>query len=61
MKKETVILSAYREAVLSAREKGLKGPVAAAAAVRAAAKIASKLLGEAVTEDDIRRLRASGE
>lgn len=56
MKRDTIILSAYREAVLAASEKGLKGPTAAAAAVRAAAKVASRLLGSDVSEDEVKRV-----
>lgn len=58
MRRETVILSAYREALLAVHEKGITGPAAALTAVRAAAKIASRLLGRDVTEDEVRRALA---
>ncbi len=56
MRGESVILSAYREAVLAVHEKGLTGPGAALTAIRAAAKIASHLLGREVTADEVRRV-----
>lgn len=56
MQGDSVILSAYREALLAVHEKGLSGPAAALTAVRAAAKIASHLLGREVTADEVRRV-----
>lgn len=50
MNLESVVLSAYREAVLAAAEKGYKGLVASKAATRVAAKVASRVLGREVTE-----------
>lgn len=56
MQGENVILSAYREALLAVHDKGISGPAAAAAAVRAAAKIASRILGREVTADEVQRV-----
>ncbi|GEM_PF-2457175 len=56
MKREVVILSAYRESVLSATEKGLKGPVASSVALKSAAAVAGRLLKQPVTIDDVRRV-----
>ncbi len=56
MQGDSVILSAYREAVLAVHEKGLAGPAATITAVRAAAKIASHLLEREVTTDEVRRV-----
>lgn len=56
MKRETVILSAYREAVLAAHEKGIKGPRASLLAVAAAARLSTKLLDTPISEDEVRRV-----
>lgn len=53
MTRDQAILSAYREAVFAANEKGLRGPAGKVAAVKAAAKVASKLTGQAVSEGDV--------
>lgn len=48
-----IIRNAYAEAALAAKEKGLSGPLALRAAVRAAAKIATRLTGEPVSEQQV--------
>lgn len=54
--KETIILRAYREAVLAAREKGLVGEGVQRAVLQAAAKVSSRILGEAVAPDEVRQM-----
>jgi hypothetical protein len=53
MNRQSVILSAYREAVFEATEVGLKGQRAAHVAIRAAARISSRLLNSPITEHDV--------
>ncbi len=50
---ERIIRNSYAEAVLAAKEKGLSGPIAVRAAMRAAAKVATRLTGETITESDV--------
>ncbi|MBF0305708.1 MAG: hypothetical protein HQL41_08690 [Alphaproteobacteria bacterium] len=50
---ESLILRAYGEAVLAAREKGLSGMAAQNAAYKAAAKVASRVAGVTVTVEQV--------
>ncbi len=59
MKREVVILSAYRESVLAAAEKGLKGPAASTVALKTAAAVAGRLLKHPVTVEDVRQVLAA--
>ncbi|MBF0372897.1 MAG: hypothetical protein HQL38_04225 [Alphaproteobacteria bacterium] len=50
---ESLILRAYGEAVLAAREKGMSGMAAQNAAYQAAAKVASRVAGTTVTVEQV--------
>lgn len=56
MKRETIILRAYREASLAAREQGLVGAGVQRAVLQAAAKVASRLLGQAISPEDVHEI-----
>ncbi len=51
---EIIILRAYAEASLAAKEKGLTGIKATNAVMSAAAKVSSRILGRLVTPEDVR-------
>ncbi len=53
MNRQSVILSAYREAVLDAAEKGVSGQRAASIAIRVASKVSSRVLGVQISVDDV--------
>ena len=52
---ETIILRAYAELALAAKEKGLAGVAATRAVLPAAAKVSTRILGRAITPEDVRR------
>ncbi len=60
MNRDTVIRSAYREAVLALMEKGYKGPAARPHAIKAAAKIATKVLKQPVSDQDVADVIGNG-
>lgn len=60
MKREIVILSAYRESVLAAAERGMNGPAASTVALKTAAAVAGRLLKDAVTIEEVRQVLAAG-
>jgi|APMed6443717190_1056831.scaffolds.fasta_scaffold85637_2 hypothetical protein len=51
-----IILRAYREAGLAAREQGLFGAGVQRAVLQAAAKVATRLLGETVSPEDVHKI-----
>lgn len=51
--RELIILRAYREASLAAREQRLVGAGVRRAVLQAAAKVASRLLGETISLDEV--------
>ncbi len=53
---EIIVRRAYAEASLAAREKGLSGLRAANAVLNAAAKVSSRILGRAITPEDVRSI-----
>jgi hypothetical protein len=56
---ETIIRRTYAEANLAAKEKGLSGLGAAKAVKAATVKVASRLLGRTVTEEEVERVMRS--
>ena len=54
-----IIRRAYAEASLAAKEKGLSGEVARRAVLAAAAKVSTRILGIAVTPDQVERVMRS--
>ena len=53
---ETIILRAYAECSLAAKEKGLTGERAVLAVLNSAAKVATRILGRDYTRDDVERI-----
>jgi len=53
---EQVVLRAYAEASLAAREKGLSGSKAVTAVLNAAAKVASRITGFDLTPEEVERI-----
>lgn len=56
MNREKIILRAYREASLAAREQGLIGTGVPRAVRQAAAKVASRILGQAISPEDVHEI-----
>ncbi|CAK0773197.1 Mg_chelatase_C domain-containing protein [Azospirillaceae bacterium] len=50
-----LIFDAYAQAVLAAKQKGLKGEDAQKAAIRAAANVVSKASGKNITEETVQK------
>ena len=51
--RDTIIRRAYAEASLAAREKGLSGLRAMNAVLAATAKVASRILGQTISMEDV--------